>query len=207
MKQSDHLQDPLYPLSAFQDAEGQDHNCLPCGLREVQQWAEVGPVAPPVAPKMTFPSKPRQASPSSWLQYAYPLAAAIAVIFLAVQIGRLDHHTAPADPLEAKHILPDSARNDTAFQFKKKDPFEDSLFSHLWFPTPTPTIPRMVTPQRQVQASLVSEPISAPRQAATHRVKLTDAQAFPLAYRQVAVRKEILAQNDPIRIVRTNLLS
>lgn len=91
--------------------------CLDCGMKEVETWANEGPVAPPVSSEMLARVKRKQRP--EWQGYIYKIAAGFAVLILVLQIGKQQGIVTSDDPREAAHFLVDSARNDTAFLLKE----------------------------------------------------------------------------------------
>lgn len=106
------------------NAQEQEIRCLDCGVKEVGEWANEGPVAPAVSSEMLARVKRKQ-SPE-WQGYIYKIAAGFAVLFLVLQLGKHQGIVTSDDPREAAHFLVDSARNDTAFLLKE-NPSEDTV--------------------------------------------------------------------------------
>lgn len=99
------------------DAQDREIRCLECGIREVESWANEGPVAPSVSSEMLARVKRKQRP--EWQGYIYKIAAGFAVLILVLQIGKQQGIVTSDDPREASHFLVDSARNDTAFLLKE----------------------------------------------------------------------------------------
>lgn len=99
------------------DAQEREIRCLECGIKEVESWANEGPVAPPVSSELLARVKRKQRP--EWQGHIYKIAAGFAVLILALQIGKQQGIVTSDDPREASHFLVDSARNDTAFLLKE----------------------------------------------------------------------------------------
>lgn len=99
------------------NAQEREVRCLECGIKEVESWANEGPVAPPVSSEMLARVKRKQRP--EWQGYLYKIAAGFAVLILVLQIGKQQGIVTSDDPREASHFLIDSARNDTAFLLKE----------------------------------------------------------------------------------------
>ncbi len=100
-----------------------DRLCLSCGLQEISQWKHQGPEAPALSPALL-----RQVSakkPVAWSRYAYVMAAALALLFMFVQVAKQDLSPDPKD-LQSGHILVDSALHDSVMLLDE-DPNEDSI--------------------------------------------------------------------------------
>ncbi len=98
-------------------AQEREIRCLDCGIREVESWANQGPVAPPVSSELLSRVKRKQRT--EWQGHIYKIAAGFAVLILVLQIGKHQGIVTSDDPHEASHFLVDSARNDTAFLLKE----------------------------------------------------------------------------------------
>lgn len=113
----------IYPSLRLNQEELQELNaqereirCLDCGVKEVESWANKGPVAPPLSSEMLARVNRKQRP--EWQGYVYKIAAGFAVLILVLQLGKQQGIVTSDDPRESAHFLVDSARNDTAFLLK-----------------------------------------------------------------------------------------
>lgn len=100
-----------------------DRLCLSCGLREISQWKHQGPEAPALSPALL-----RQVSSKksiAWSRYAYLMAAALALLFMFVQVTKQDL-VPDQQKRQSNHIHVDSALHDTVM-LMEEDPNEDSI--------------------------------------------------------------------------------